>query len=120
MILIFKHIKLLHLKHVISPKIPVNDQSVTDFNINYRDLAKCHGYGRYIREEILGGNILIDHEGMCFTKKYVFHHVIMCITMEICVSPCKRAMSFLLRLGSSAVAILVPHSSPLKGQSDLI
>ena len=57
LILIFKHIKLLHLKHAISPKIPVNDQSVTDFNIvgNYRDLAKCHGYGRYIRVKILEG-----------------------------------------------------------------
>ena len=47
MILIFKHIKLLHLKHVISPKIPVNDQSVTDFNIvgNYRDLARIWKVG---------------------------------------------------------------------------
>ena len=78
LILIFKHIKLLHLKHVISPKIPVNDQSVTDFNIvgNYRDLAKCHGYGRYIRVKILEGwgNIWLDvfpHVGFCFYRTQV-------------------------------------------------
>ena len=53
-------------------------------------VAKCHGYGRYICVEILGQTFWSTMKACVSPKKYVFHHVIMCITMEICVSPCNH------------------------------